>query len=87
VTAPELRAIVFDVLAEIAPEVDAAALRGDQPLRDQVDLDSMDFLNLLVGVHQRTGVEIPEADYPKLATLDQLVAYLVEHSLHNSSKR
>ena len=45
-------------------------------LRDQVDLDSMDFLNLLVGVHQRTGIEIPEADYPKLATLDQLVAYL-----------
>lgn len=80
-TAAELRASVLEVLAEIAPEADPAALRGDRPLRDQVDLDSMDFLNLLVGVHQRTRVEIPEADYPKLATLDQLVAYLVEHSL------
>ena len=80
-TAAELRASVLEVLGEIAPEADPAALRGDRPLRDQVDLDSMDFLNLLVGVHQRTRVEIPEADYPKLATLDQLVAYLVEHSL------
>ena len=80
-TAAELRALVLEVLGEIAPEVDGAALRGDRPLRDQVDLDSMDFLNLLVGVHQRTGVEIPEADYPKLASLDQLVRYLAERSL------
>ena len=86
-TAAELRTLVFAVLGEIAPEVDAAALRGDRPLRDQVDLDSMDFLNLLVGVHQRTGVEIPEADYPKLATLDKLVAYLVEHSSNHSLQR
>ena len=80
-SADELRAVVFAVLGEIAPEVDSSALRGDRPLRDQVDLDSMDFLNLLVGVHQQTGIEIPESDYAKLATLDQLVAYLVEHSL------
>ena len=79
-TAAQLRAIVFEVLSEIAPEVEPGVLRGDQPLRDQVDLDSMDFLNLLVGVHQRTGVEIPEADYPKLATLDQLIAYLAQRS-------
>jgi acyl carrier protein len=76
VTRDGLRAQVLEVLGEIAPEVDPAALRGDVPLRDQVDLDSMDFLNLLVGVHERTGAEIPESDYPKLATLDQLVAYL-----------
>ena len=75
-SAVALRALVLEVLGEIAPEVDPSALRGDVRLRDQVDLDSMDFLNLLVGVHQRTGIEIPEADYPKLATLDQLVAYL-----------
>ena len=80
-SAAELRAIVCEVLGEIAPEVDCAALRGDRPLRDQVDLDSMDFLNLLVGVHQRTGVEIPETDYAKLTTLDRLVSYLAERSL------
>ena len=75
-TDDELRVLTLDVLGGIAPEADPATLRGDVALRDQLDLDSMDFLNFLVAVHQRTGVEIPEADYGKLATLDQLVAYL-----------
>ncbi len=75
-TCDALRQQIFEALAEIAPEADPAALRGAVPLRDQLDLDSMDFLNLLIAVHQRTGVDIPEADYGKLATLDQLVAYL-----------
>jgi acyl carrier protein len=79
VTSEALRRHIFEALAEIAPEADPQALRGAVPLRDQLDLDSMDFLNLLIGVHQRTGVEIPEADYGKLATLDQLVAYLEAH--------
>jgi acyl carrier protein len=76
VTRDALRREVLGALAEIAPEADPASLRGAVPLRDQLDLDSMDFLNLLIAVHQRTGVEIPEADYGKLATLDQIVAYL-----------
>jgi acyl carrier protein len=76
VTRDALRRQIFEALAEIAPEADPSGLRGAVPLRDQLDLDSMDFLNLLIAVHQRTGVEIPEADYGKLATLDQLVAYL-----------
>jgi len=71
-----LRAQVLDALGGIAPEADLGALRGDVALRDQLDLDSMDFLNFLVAVHQSTGVEIPEADYGKLATLDQLLDYL-----------
>ena len=75
-TRQELRALALDALCDIAPEADPSALRGSIALRDQLDLDSMDFLNFLVAVHQRTGVEIPEADYGKLATLDQLVAYL-----------
>ncbi len=74
--AAELRALVFDVLGGIAPEADPATLAGDAPLRDQLDLDSMDFLNLLVGIHERTGLEIPESDYAQLSTLDELVAYL-----------
>ena len=72
----DLRAEIFAALAEVAPEADPAALRDEIPLRDQLDLDSMDFLNLLIGVHQRTGVEIPEADYGELGSLAQLVAYL-----------
>jgi acyl carrier protein len=76
VTREELRAHTLEALVGVAPEVDPATLRGNVALRDQLDLDSMDFLNFLVAVHQRTGVEIPEADYGKLATLDQLVAYL-----------
>lgn len=75
-TRAELRTHVLDALGGIAPEADPATLRSDAPLRDQLDLDSMDFLNLLVAVHQRTGVEIPEADYGKLGSLDQIVAYL-----------
>jgi acyl carrier protein len=76
VSRDELRAAIFAALAEVAPEADPRALRDEVPLRDQLDLDSMDFLNLLIGVHQRTGVEIPEADYGELESLGQLVAYL-----------
>jgi len=73
---PELRAAVLAALCRIAPEVEPAALRPDAPLRDQVDLDSMDWLNFLVALHGRLGVDIPEADYRKLVTLDDLLAYL-----------
>ena len=51
-------------------------IAADQPLRDQVDLDSMDFLNFLVRLHEKLGVDVPEADYAKLVTLDDFVAYL-----------
>jgi len=74
----ELKAQVLKLLATIAPELDAASLRADKPLRNQVDLDSMDWLNFLVALHERLKVDIPEADYGKLATLDQLLAYLKE---------
>jgi acyl carrier protein len=73
---PDLRAIVLAALCRIAPEVDPATLLPGVPLRDQVDLDSMDWLNFLVALHGRLGVDIPEADYRRLITLDDLVAYL-----------
>jgi len=72
----DLRETVIATLCRIAPEVAPADLRSGVPLRDQVDLDSMDWLNFLVGLHGRLGVDIPEADYRKLVTLDDLVAYL-----------
>jgi acyl carrier protein len=74
--ADELRAVVLRVLGDIAPEADLASLRPDVAFREQLDLDSMDILNFVVGLHGALGVEIPEADYPKLATLDACVEYL-----------
>jgi acyl carrier protein len=74
----EIRTTALELLAEIAPELDPATLKGDQPIRDQVDLDSMDFLNYLISIHQRLEIEIPEADYGRLSTLDDLVAYVEE---------
>jgi acyl carrier protein len=72
----EAKDLVLDVLAGIAPEADFAALQGDAVLRDELDLDSMDFLNFITALHQRTKIDIPEAEYPKLSTLDGAVAYL-----------
>ena len=72
----DLREIVLATLCRIAPEVAPGELKPGVPLRDQVDLDSMDWLNFLVGLHGRLGVDIPEADYGKLVTLEDLLAYL-----------
>jgi acyl carrier protein len=76
VTEGELRAAVLRVLGDIAPEADLTSLRSDLAFREQLDLDSMDILNFVVGLHGALGVDIPEADYPKLATLDACVEYL-----------
>ena len=72
----EIRAVALATLRSIAPEVEEAELRPERPLRQQVDLDSMDWLNFLLGLHEKLKLEIPEADYAKLVTLDDLVAYL-----------
>jgi acyl carrier protein len=72
----ELRAQVLAELRRIAPEVEEGDVAPDRPLRDQVDLDSMDWLNFLIAVHQRFGVEIAEADYAKLDTLDRLCEFV-----------
>ena len=74
----EIKSQVLGILGKIAPEIDQGGLRADRPLRNQVDLDSMDWLNFLVALHERLKVDIPEADYGKLQTLDQLLTYLKE---------
>ena len=71
-----LRQKVIDNLTAIAPEVDPATLKPDQSLRNQVDLDSFDWLRFLLALHEQLGVEIPESDYDQLSTLDRLVAYV-----------
>lgn len=75
-TEDEARRAITEVLHTIAPEVDLAAVPGDADLREEADLDSMDMLNLLTGIHERTGVEISERDAPRLVTLDALAAHL-----------
>ena len=74
-TRDELRRALLDCLGRIAPEVDLAALRPAQRLRDQVDLDSVDWMNFLVAVHAALGIDIPDADAAHLTTLDQLIDY------------
>jgi len=64
------------VLRKVAPDVDLVALDSGVDLREQADLDSVDFLNLVVGLHQALGVDVPETDYDELTTLDGAVAYL-----------
>jgi acyl carrier protein len=77
VTSEEIRKTVIDALTRLAPEIDPASIEAGAALRDQLDLDSMDFLNFVLAVHDRLGVEIPEADYTRLSTLDGAVAYLL----------
>ncbi len=72
----QLRQQVVEELQQVAPELDAETLRGDRPLRDEVDLDSMDWLRFLSALHRRFAVNIPEADYQQLNSLDALVGYL-----------
>jgi acyl carrier protein len=72
----EAKSLVLDILSGIAPEADLAGLRGQVQLRDELDLDSMDFLNFIAALHERTRIDIPEAVYPKLSTLDGAIAYL-----------
>jgi acyl carrier protein len=71
-----LKASALEILCSIAPEVEPGEIEPSRPLRKQVDLDSMDWLNFLVGLHQRLGVNIPEADYAQLVTLDNVLDYL-----------
>jgi acyl carrier protein len=76
-TEAEARSLIEDVISAIAPEAAFATLGGQEDLREALDLDSMDFMNFVVGLHERTGADIPETDYPRLHTLDGVIAYLV----------
>ena len=76
---PDVRAAIFRALHQVAPEVDPASLKPDANLRDQVDLDSMDVLNVMAALSERIGVDIPEVDYPELATIGGAARYVAEH--------
>lgn len=75
-TEDDARELVRRVLRQVAPEADLDTVSADETLQEALDLDSLDFLNFVVGLHQASGIEIPERDYPRLATLEGCVAYL-----------
>jgi acyl carrier protein len=72
----EIKTTVLRVIGDIAPEADLNHIDPAVDLREQLDLDSMDLLNIMIGIHEATGVDIPEADYPQMASLDGSVTYL-----------
>jgi len=76
VTEAAIRQAIADSLRGIAPEADVNRIEPDANLRESLDIDSFDFLNFLIALHTRLGVEIPEADYGKLGTMADLVRYL-----------
>lgn len=72
----QLKAAIFEAIAAIAPEIDTADIRPDRPLRQQIDLDSFDFLNVIIRLHETLGIDIPESDYGEMQTLDSALDYL-----------
>lgn len=78
-TGNELEDLVKQTLYSVAPDIEGEEIAPDETFADQFEIDSMDFLNFIIGLHKATGVEIPEKDYPKLTTLSGSVAYLRSH--------
>ena len=75
-TPAAIRAAFLDELAAVAPDLDPAAIGEDDHLQEDLELDSMDILNLVSALHRRLGVDIPEPDYPRIATLRLAIPYL-----------
>ena len=75
-TEQEIKKVVLEALASVAPELDEAVLAPEKSFRDQLDIDSMDFLNFVTAIHHRLGIDIPEIEYPKLVTLAGAVSYI-----------
>jgi acyl carrier protein len=84
VNATEARKVVVDLLDGIAPGQDLESVPGDAPLTETLDLDSLDFLNFVVGLDERVGLHTPESDYPRLGTLDAAVEYVVTGTASSS---
>jgi acyl carrier protein len=76
-TIDEIKKVVLEIIQDIDDEADLENLNPSDALRDQLDLDSMDFLDIVMELRKRYQIQIPEADYPQLATLDSCVNYLI----------
>ncbi len=75
-TKDECKQVVLDIIADIAPDEDLSNVKPEVRLRDQMQLDSMDFLDLVMELRKRHGIEVPEKDYQQLASLDSCADYL-----------
>jgi len=75
-TNDEIKDLILEIIEDIDDEADFDSLNPDEPLRDQLDLDSMDFLDIVMELRKRHQLQIPEEDYPQLATLNSCVKYL-----------
>jgi len=75
-TSDEIKDVILEIIEDIDEEADFSALDADAPLRDQLDLDSMDFLDIVMELRKRYKLQIPEDEYPRLATLSSCVTYL-----------
>ena len=76
-TIDEIKNAILEIIQDIDDEADLENLNPSDELRDQLDLDSMDFLDIVMELRKRYQIQIPEADYPQLATLDSCVNYLI----------
>ena len=75
-TAAEIKTAITEILADIAPDEDLSHLKEDVPFRDQLELDSMDFLDIVMELRKRYRIQIPEEEYPQLASMASTVQYL-----------
>lgn len=75
-TTAEISDEILDILSDIAPDEDLSGLVADKPFREQLELDSMDFLDIVMELRKRHKIQVPEADYKELASLSSTVAYL-----------
>lgn len=75
-TREQIQAVLIEEIGNVAPEADLAALDPDADLREALDIDSISFLNLLIALGARLGIQVPEKDYAKLASLRLAVEYL-----------
>ncbi len=75
-TDANVKAEILKILEDVAPDAELSELDENADLRDELDIDSMDFLNVVVGIHEALAVEIPEKDYPELVSLQNLVEYV-----------
>ena len=78
--ATDAHALLTQLLQAIAPGIDLDSAHPQAPLQQELDLDSMDFLNLVTALHEETGIDIPERDYPRLASIEGFVDYIVDAS-------
>jgi acyl carrier protein len=76
----EAKKVIFDVLSNIAPEIDASSVDHGLDLTEQLDLDSMDYLNWLLGISEAVAIEIPQRDVSEFLTIDGAASYVVEHA-------